>query len=192
MTELLRAEKARIRARRRAGRRALSPIALAERRARLGRRLSQLVAEQGARSVSCYLPVANEPDTRDFLSWAQTAGVETLLPSSRADGLLDWVRRTGEETLVGAFGIPEPLGERLPPETVGGVDLMLVPACAVDLRGMRLGWGRGYFDRVLGALDPRPPVFAVVYEEEVLELLPEEHHDVPMTGAVTPERVLRF
>ena len=158
----------------------------------LTERLARLVSDLGARRIACYLPVAGEPDTRGFLAWAAEAGVETILPSSREDGLLDWVPAGDGTTATGAFGIPEPLGARLPPEALGGVDLALVPACAVDGRGVRLGWGRGYFDRTLAAIGRRPQVFAVVHDDEVFETLPSEPHDVPVAGAVTPERVLLF
>ena len=72
------------------------------------------------------------------------------------------------------------------------VDLMLIPAAAVDRRGNRLGWGRGYFDRALASMTRRPAVFAVVFDHEVLEHLPTEPHDVPLTGVVTPRRTLLF
>lgn len=158
----------------------------------LTEQLTNLVVARGARSVSCYIPVHSEPDTRPFIAWAHTEGIELLMPSTRPDGLLDWVRDSGEGTVVGAFGIPEPLGEHLSPIAVSEVDLMLVPACAVDEQGTRLGWGRGYFDRNLGSMDQRPPVFAIVNDSEVLESLPDELHDVPVTGAVTPQRILHF
>lgn len=158
----------------------------------LTEQLSNLVTARGARSISCYLPVASEPDTRPFISWAHEEAIEILMPSTRADGLLDWVRDSGEGTVAGAFGIPEPLGEHLSPLAVSDVDLMLVPACAVDERGIRLGWGRGYFDRNLGSMDRKPPVFAIVHDDEVFPELPAELHDVPVTGAVTPERILHF
>ncbi len=154
--------------------------------------LAEAVIARGARSVSCYLPVAGEPDTTGFIAWAHEQGVEVLLPSSRPDGLLDWIRANGDATVPGAFGIPEPVGEALPPHAVSDVDLMFIPACAVDRRGVRLGWGRGFFDRALGAMPLRPPVFAVVHDSELLDELPHEPHDVPVTGVVTPERVLLF
>lgn len=156
----------------------------------LTEQLRTLVSARGARSISCYLPVQAEPDTREFLEWARTEGIEALLPSAREDGLLDWIRDDGEGVVTGPFGIPEPLGEHLSPLVVCKVDLMLVPACAVDLEGTRMGWGRGYFDRNLGSMDNRPPVFAVVNESEIFDSLPSEVHDIPVTGAVTPERIV--
>lgn len=190
MSEHIDAEKRRLRATIRARRAERSAEERATAAEALAGQLSTLVAARGARSVSCYLPVGGEPDTRPFLEWARAQGIEVLLPSAREDGLLDWIRDSGEGTVVGGFGIPEPLGEHLSPLAVSDVDLMLVPACAVDRSGMRLGWGRGYFDRNLGSMDRCPPVFAVVFEDEIVDELPSDLHDVPVTGAVTPERIV--
>lgn len=154
--------------------------------------LVNLVTARGARSVSSYLPVPTEPDARPFNAWAREQGIELLMPSTRVDGLLDWIRDSGEGVVTGAFGIPEPLGDHLSPLAVSDVDLMLIPACAVDEQGVRLGWGRGYYDRNLGSMDRRPPVFAIVNDSEVVDSLPSELHDVPVTGAVTPERIIHF
>lgn len=154
--------------------------------------LSMLVVTRGARTVSCYYPTVTEPNTLPFLNWAIDEGVRVLLPISRVDGLLDWVEYGGGEVAPGLFGIPEPSGEPLSPIAVGDVDLMIVPACAVDERGNRLGWGRGYFDKTLGSMDQRPPVFAVVTDDEVLPSIPTDLHDVPVTGAVTPTRIIHF
>lgn len=181
-----------LRARVRAGRAALSEDQRAADRAALTVRLSDLVHSRGARSLSCFLPVRNEPDTRGFLDWAHEQGIEVLLPAARADGLLDWIRPSGDGTVKGAFGIDEPLGEHLGPQAVAAVDLMLIPAAAVDRRGNRLGWGRGYFDRCLASIDQHPPIFAVIYEDELVEHLPAEAHDIPVTGVVTPQRIVTF
>jgi len=188
--EQLSAEKRRIRASVRAARSAMTADRLAAESAALTEQLITLVTARGARSVSCYLPVLAEPDTLPFLRWARETGVEVLLPSAREDGLMDWIRDEGAGTVTGPYDIPEPLGEHLSPLVVGETDLMLVPACSVDRSGVRLGWGRGYFDRSLGSMENRPPVFAVLYDEEIVDELPSETHDVPMTGAVTPKRIL--
>jgi len=186
------ARKRLLRARIRAGRRDLSKGQQAAANAGLHDQLRELVVSRGATSISCYLPVPGEPDTRGFLAWAAEAGIEVLLPISLEGGHLDWVRSTGDATIEGSFGILEPVGERLGSLAVAAVDLMIVPAAAVDMRGHRLGWGRGYFDRTLAALEHRPPVFAVVHDHEVLTEVPTEPHDIPVTGVVTPEQVREF
>lgn len=154
--------------------------------------LSTLVIARGARAVSCYYPVIGEPNTLPFLEWALENGIEVYLPVSRVDGLLDWVSYTGGDIEPGLFGIPEPQGEPLSPIVVCEVDLMLIPASAVDERGNRLGWGRGYFDKTLGSMDQRPPVFAVVGDDEILTEIPTDLHDQPVTGAITPTQILHF
>ena len=176
----------------RAERIAMSEDHRATARVDLTARLIDLVRSQEARSFSCFLPTRSEPDTRGLLEWASAESIETLLPSSRADGLLDWITPSGEGTVRGAHGIDEPLGDVHGPLAIEDVDMMLIPAAAVDLRGNRLGWGRGYFDRTLALMARRPAVFAVVFDHEVLEHVPIEAHDMPLTGVVTPRRTLQF
>lgn len=140
-------------------------------------------------SVSCFVSVAGEPDTSGFIAWAEEQGIEVFLPVTRADGLMDWVVPSGDGFVQGPFGIPEPLGEAVSPMAIGEVGLMIIPACSVARDGVRLGWGGGYFDKTLGSMDKRPPVFAVVFEDEFVDSLPSDVHDMPVTGVVTPERI---
>ena len=56
---------------------------------------------------------------------------------------------------------------------------------------MRLGWGRGYFDKTLGSMEGGPPVYAVIYDDELVDTVPTEPHDQPVDGVVTPERIER-
>jgi 5-formyltetrahydrofolate cyclo-ligase len=157
----------------------------------IAERLDDLVDSMGARSISCFLSATTEPGTRDFVASAVRRGIRVLLPVTRADGLLDWaVADDSGEVAEGLFGLPEPTGEVLGPIAVDEVDLMIIPAAAVDATGMRLGWGRGYFDKTIGSMQKCPPVYAVIYDSEVLESLPREVHDQPVTGVVTPLRTL--
>jgi 5-formyltetrahydrofolate cyclo-ligase len=155
--------------------------------------LISLAQKTRAKSVSCYLSATDEPDTRPFLRWADEQGVRVLLPISRTDGLLDWAAATGEhDEETGLFGMPEPVAELLAPTAINDVDLIIVPAACVDVSGVRLGWGRGYFDKTLGSMENCPPVYAVVFDTEVLDDVPRERHDQPVDGAVTPTRTLEF
>ncbi len=153
--------------------------------------LEALVSSLGARSVSCYVSTSSEPDTRAFIRAAVARGIRVLLPVTRVDGLLDWAIATPEGDFEeGLFGVPEPTGELLGPIAVNDVDLMIIPAAAVDRTGMRLGWGRGYFDKTIGSMENCPPVYAVVFDTELLDLVPSEPHDQPVTGVVTPTQTI--
>jgi 5-formyltetrahydrofolate cyclo-ligase len=161
--------------------------------ARITEHLKNLVAARGIKSLSCFLSGPVEPETRPFLSWAHEQGIRVLLPVSRDDGLLDWaVANDTDDENEGLHGLPEPTGELLGPIAINDVDLIIVPASAVDKLGTRMGWGRGYFDKTLGSMDKRPPVYAVVFDDELLDELPREIHDQPVDGVITPSTLITF
>jgi 5-formyltetrahydrofolate cyclo-ligase len=153
--------------------------------------LDALVARVGARSISCFLSTTTEPGTREFVERAVGRGIRVLLPVTRTDGLLDWAVATRDIDITeGMFGLPEPVGELLGPIAVNSVDLLVIPAAAVDRSGMRLGWGRGFFDKTIGSMERCPPVYAVVYDTEILDEVPRDLHDQRVTGIVTPTQTL--
>ncbi|MDF2047555.1 MULTISPECIES: 5-formyltetrahydrofolate cyclo-ligase [Microbacterium] len=155
--------------------------------------LDALVERLGARSISCFLSTTTEPGTHAFVAGAVARGIRVLLPITREDGLLDWAVATPDADIAeGLFGLPEPVGDVLGPIAVNDVDLLVIPAAAVDRRGMRLGWGRGYFDKTLGSMEKCPPVYAVIFDSEFVDDVPRDVHDQPVSGIVTPTRTVRI
>jgi 5-formyltetrahydrofolate cyclo-ligase len=154
--------------------------------------LVHLASDLGSRSIAAYLSTAEEPDTREFLAWACGRGIHLLLPVSREDGLLDWAPYDGDEESVDLLGMPTPTSELLGPIAINSVDLILVPAAAVDRTGMRMGWGLGYFDKTLGSMERCPPVYAVIFDDELVDAVPTERHDQPVDGVVTPSGIVAF
>ena len=160
--------------------------------AALTQNLVDLVTDVGARSLSAYLSTPDEPDTRDFLTWTAEQGIRVLIPVSRTDGLLDWAPYDGDAEDTDVLGMPTPTTELLGPIAINEVDLILVPAAAVDRTGMRMGWGMGYFDKTLGSMEACPPVYAVIFDDELVDSVPRERHDMPVTGVVTPGGIVTF
>lgn len=149
--------------------------------------LRELCQSVGAKRVACYLPFGGEPDTSEFIKWAMDARLELLLPVANPDNTLHWVVFDGVSTKESIFGFAEPHGETVELEPI---DLIVVPALAIDQSGNRLGKGKGYYDRAL--VSTAAPVVAVVYEHELLEALPAEAHDRRVDFAVTPGQTVRF
>ena len=158
----------------------------------LTKNLQKLVTELNAQTIGCYLPTVDEPPTTEFLDWALADGRTILLPISREDGLLDWARYDGRVGGQDVAGMPIPGDTVLNPSAVDSVNVLLIPAARVDRTGARLGWGRGYFDRLIGSMAHRPPIFAVLYDFDVVETVPREDHDQGVDGAVTPGGIIRF
>ncbi|MGI8414942.1 MAG: 5-formyltetrahydrofolate cyclo-ligase [Nakamurella sp.] len=166
-----------------ARRRARSVDEIAAARAAIGAHLRTELA--GAKMVGCYLPLPSEPLDAGLSVTLQTAGVRVLLPIAHPDAPLDWVEYTTESAVRrGAFGIDEPAGRALGPDAIGGADVVLIPALLVDRSGVRLGRGGGHYDRTLSAV--RGDRIAVLFDDELVERLPVEDFDVPVTAIVTP------
>ncbi|MDX1631747.1 MAG: 5-formyltetrahydrofolate cyclo-ligase [Thermoanaerobaculia bacterium] len=94
------------------------------------------------------------------------------------------------ETLSFGLRQPRPDAPELAPEAVDEtLDVALVLGLGFDRRGVRLGYGRGYFDRFLAG---RPfPALGLAHRCQLLDHLPREPHDVPMTLVATDEEVVR-
>lgn len=136
-------------------------------------------------TVCAYVPVGSEPGSERLLAALRAAGARVLLPVARTPGPLRWAEHTAE--LVAApLGLREPAGAHLPPDALADADVVLVPALAVDRAGVRLGRGAGYYDRSLPLARPDARLVAVVRDDEVVDRLPGEPHDVVLGWALTP------
>jgi len=143
--------------------------------------------------ICLFVPVGGEPGaTPDgalpVLDAARALGRRVLLPVTVGDAPLDWAEFSGAESLgPGPHGLLEPVGPRLGPGAVAGAGLVVVPALAVDHRGVRLGRGGGHYDRTLPLAGPRTRLVALVGDDGlVAEPLPAEPHDVGVHAAWRP------
>ncbi|MEE6273157.1 5-formyltetrahydrofolate cyclo-ligase [Georgenia wangjunii] len=145
-----------------------------------------------ARCVSVYVSRDLEPGTHLLLDALHDRGVRILLPILGPGLARCWAEYAGaEDLLVRAPGRPpEPSGTVLGPEAIADAEVIIAPALAVDAEGTRLGQGGGWYDRALKHRAPDAPVFATVYESELVEgaYLPRDVHDVAVDAVITPER----
>ncbi|MDP7705829.1 5-formyltetrahydrofolate cyclo-ligase [Mycobacterium sp. TY815] len=146
-------------------------------------------------TVCAYVPVGSEPCTVDMLNELLQFADRVLLPVARITHdeeplPLLWGRYCAGELITGLWGLKEPPEPWLPESALAEAELVLLPALAVDRRGTRLGRGSGFYDRSLGFRDPQSRLVAIVRDSELVDELPSEPHDVPMTHALTPGRGL--
>ncbi|QGN45551.1 5-formyltetrahydrofolate cyclo-ligase [Micromonospora sp. WMMD558] len=157
--------------------------------------LVALVRRLRPRRMTAYVPVASEPGGPDLPAVLQAAlptGAELLLPVLRDDLDLDWAPWAGPDALVAAGrGMREPTWPRLGVTAVAEAELVVVPALAVDRRGVRLGRGGGSYDRALARVPSTALTVVPLHDGELVDELPAEAHDRPVRAVVTPVGGLR-
>jgi 5-formyltetrahydrofolate cyclo-ligase len=187
------AGKAALRQRLLAARRSVSDGARADEARSLADHVNAVVDSGG--TVCAYVPVGAEPGSIEMLDVLLQRANRVLLPVARttADNspvALQWGEYRPGQLVAARFGLLEPAGPWLPATALAEASVVLVPALAVDRTGVRLGRGRGFYDRTLVSRNPHARLVAVIRDDELLEELPHEPHDVLMTHALTPGRGL--
>jgi 5-formyltetrahydrofolate cyclo-ligase len=188
---LLAAKKA-MRARMLAARDALDPAARAAAARAIASRIAALPSFDGAVTVLATLPFGSEWNMRPLVQAALDRGKTVVLP--RVDPaarslVLHRIADLDADVVPGFGGIPEP-APRMPVVPPRAIDCVLVPGVAFDAAGRRLGYGGGYYDRLLPLLRHGVPRIGGAFELQIVDEVPAGAHDVAVDFVVTPGRTL--
>jgi len=153
----------------------------------LREKLRSVAELQGAESILFFFPVRGEPDIVPLLEECLSEGRKVYLPSVNGEEIIPRSIESLSSLRKGNFGIPEPeSGSEGNPEDI---DVILVPGLAFDRECYRLGWGKGFYDRLL----KRAGGFSlgIAYSFQVLKRLPRDHWDIPVDAVVTEKELIR-
>ena len=143
---------------------------------------------QMAGTVAVYYSIGSEPGTHGLVYALWKRGTYVLLPVLRPDLDLDWASYEGPDSLrPGPRGLTEPAERPRGVAAVSRAGLVIVPALAVDRRGVRLGRGGGSYDRALARVGPQVPTIAMLYDGELLDEVPAAAHDQRVRLVARPE-----
>ncbi len=169
----------------------------ADRRAAAGAairdRLADLPWITDARTMLAYAAFREEVDLDPLLEVHLARGVGVFLPwiAARRPPTLEMSRITDLGALVpGTMGIREPDPADRRPGRVDRLDVVVAPGVAFDHRGGRIGYGGGFYDRLLPRLRPGTPVVAVAFDTQVVDDVPAGPGDVPVHAIVTETRTI--
>ncbi|EDQ92937.1 uncharacterized protein MONBRDRAFT_13668 [Monosiga brevicollis MX1] len=182
--------------------RAIEPAARARQSAAVCKQVLAHPALEAARNVAVYLSMDDEISTTEL--------IQTLLQRAKQVYVPRYTRETMDMFPIASWADVEamPLTKwnirqpaEAPAETAAlaheGLDVILVPGMAFDKAGRRLGRGKGYYDRYFARCaqfatahnQSRPVYLALAFDEQIVDQVPTDEHDVTLDAVVTPERI---
>lgn len=161
---------------------------------RLNEHLIQLIQEEKPSSIATFIPrvEAHEPDIRPAIETAWGMGIDVYAPSwSLNDPDMKFLRISSWEDLtLDSNGYLQPNRDKMASKST--IDVLWVPALALDKKGGRIGYGKGYFDRAIKQLSSKTQRWALCFSEWVYdEALPQEPHDEKMHRIITESQIFQ-
>jgi 5-formyltetrahydrofolate cyclo-ligase len=90
----------------------------------------------------------------------------------------------------GFMGIPEPEAQKINERRLNDLDIAIIPGAGFDLKGNRLGYGAGYYDKLLSKSKKNIIKIALAFEEQIVPEIPSEKHDIKMDMIITEKRTI--
>ena len=160
------------------------------------KRFSLLTEFKHAKRMALYASFKNEVLTDDIIKQALADGKEVFFPrvirDSRGSRGLVFLKINGKNDLVqGSYEIQEPAHNKgTEIGAISSFNIIVLPGIAFDKNGNRLGYGKGYYDRMLGGIKDRCLIVALAFDFQILDEIPAETHDMKMDRIITESRVI--
>ncbi|MCI5675311.1 MAG: 5-formyltetrahydrofolate cyclo-ligase [Ezakiella sp.] len=157
-------------------------------------RLLSMKAYRDAHTIMSFVSYKSEVDTHDFIKESLRRGKRVAVP------VIDWDKRiliaselkSFNELEVGSYGILEPTKEFVRPLDPSFIDFVVVPGAVFDRSGNRIGYGGGYYDKLLPTLKSDALKVGIAYSFQIRENLPVEKHDIKIDMLVTNDLTIKF
>jgi 5-formyltetrahydrofolate cyclo-ligase len=155
-------------------------------------RLLMLPEFEKSRVVFFYASFRSEVETIPSINSSLKQGKRVILPVvlKKEKRLALYDITALDELTPGYLGIPEPFHSEREETALKAIDLIIIPGAAYDRKGSRIGYGGGYYDRLLAQMERDIPIIAPAFKEQVVDEIPAEPHDKKVTMIITDEEVI--
>ncbi len=148
---------------------------------------------QKAQTVMIYMDFRKEVATKALIEACWAAGKKVVVPRVMKEGQLLLISiESFEDFELSSFGILEPIPRADNQPDAASIDLVLVPGVAFDEEGYRMGYGGGFYDRLILRFREDVVLCALAFEVQMTDKLPVEPHDQQMDVVITEARDLVF
>ena len=143
-------------------------------------RLADQESFRKAKIILMYYSLPDEVNTHTFIDEMIALGKTVLLPVVKDSENMEIREYSGRKDLTeGSFHILEPTGKLFPPERYKEIEVGVIPGMSFDVKGNRLGRGKGYYDRFLKKV---PTMFkiGICFNFQKINTIPIEETDIRM------------
>jgi 5-formyltetrahydrofolate cyclo-ligase len=160
----------------------------------LSQQLVGLPEFKRARVIMAYMSIGAEFDTRFIMDAIHAQGAQLVLP--RVDRVMRQlhlyaVNDLAQDLVPGVWGIREPNPQRCAGVDISQIDFILVPGAVFDSTRNRIGYGGGFYDRLLALPDRHAVTVSTVFREQMVPQVPLDDHDRPVDILITDDGVAR-
>ena len=142
-------------------------------------------------TILFYVSYDNEVFTHDMIKECLSIGKKVIVPISDKKNrrlilskLNDWA-----DLQPGSYGILEPIKKHILEVSIENIDLIIVPGVGFDIKGRRIGHGKGYYDNLLR--DSKNALhIGFAFEFQIIDKVPVDIHDIPVDKIITEERII--
>lgn len=145
--------------------------------------------------ISLFLPIERTKEINTYKIWekAISFGAEVAVPkiNYNTNELKHVLFESKDQLEIAEFGIPEPKRGRV--IAAEHFDYVFVPLLAIDSKGFRVGYGKGYYDRFLKRCSPRCKFIGLNHFDEINEGISDlQPLDIKLDACITPNQIIRF
>ncbi|WP_066497579.1 5-formyltetrahydrofolate cyclo-ligase [Abyssisolibacter fermentans] len=152
--------------------------------------LTEMNIIKKSKTIMLYLSFGNEVNTFSLLEWCIKNNKKVVVPyciEKEKKIIPSEIRNVDEDLTKSPLGFLQPKLDKLKEVPVLDIDLVIVPGVVFDIKGNRIGFGGGYYDRFLNrALNATS--IAVCHDYQLLGEVPKDKYDVPMNQIVTEKK----
>ncbi len=145
-----------------------------------------------SKTVFIYMDFKNEVQTFDLIKDMIKEKKRVVIPYTDVENTIIIpveINNIENDLKLCSFGYLEPKEEKVIPIDPFEFDLIIVPGVAFDKNLNRIGFGKGYYDKILSKKRNDTKAFAIAYEFQILDEIPKEEHDIKMDKIITEETI---
>ncbi len=170
----------------------LSDIAWKQKSCAIFKNICQIKNFTSSKNILIFMDFRKEVYTKPIIDWIMEHNKQAIIPrvNPNSDILELCIIKDYTDMDISDLGIREPKSSHTNFAKPEDIDLVIIPGVAFTTDGGRLGYGGGYYDRLIPLMSKKPLLIAPAFELQIVEQLPLEQHDIRIDMIVTESRII--